>query len=111
MGADEFLAYADLLATSRFERSLWLDTTMVLGTMKDEYWVGMAEHEEIVRQLCVAFPHRVMYGSDWPMIPYAWDRELRKLQEWALPEEALSQILRKTAEDFYAIDGSDGGQQ
>jgi hypothetical protein len=53
MGADEFEAYADLMATSRFERSLWLDTTMVLGTMKDEYgaplglWDMGAPHNSI----------------------------------------------------------------
>ena len=107
MGADEFEAYADLMATSRFERSLWLDTTMVLGTMKDEYWAGMAQHEALVRQVCASFPHRVMYGTDWPMIPYAWDRELKQLQEWALPDDAMARILRLTAVDFYGI--HDGG--
>ena len=48
-----------------------------------------------------------MYGTDWPMIPYAWDRELKQLQEWALPDDAMARILRLTAVDFYGI--HDGG--
>lgn len=47
---------------------------------------------------------RVMYGSDFPNIPYAWDRELKKLQKAGLTADELERITYKNAIDFFAID-------
>jgi hypothetical protein len=41
------------------------------------------------------------YGSDFPNIPYAWDRELQWLSRSGLPAESLEWILRKSAEAFF----------
>ena len=38
-------------------------------------------------------PERVMYGTDFPNVPYAWDREIRALVQERLPEQALAQVL------------------
>ena len=46
---------------------------------------------------------RVMYGSDFPNIPYAWDRELKGLNQSSLTFENLEQILYKNAKIFFDI--------
>jgi len=44
-----------------------------------------------------------MYGSDFPNIPYAWDRELKRLRASGLPQENLEWILRKSANSFFGL--------
>ncbi|MDB5099085.1 MAG: amidohydrolase family protein, partial [Cyanobacteria bacterium RYN_339] len=36
---------------------------------------------------------RILYGSDFPNLPYAWDRELRNLAAMGLGDAALAAIL------------------
>jgi len=45
---------------------------------------------------------RIMYGSDFPNIPYAWDRELKALKALGLPPDKLEWILSKSASCFLA---------
>lgn len=68
LGADEYEAYAALL--DRYEH-LWLDTTMAIAGFIGESATPMS----IVRGRA----ERLLYGSDFPNLPYAWDRELRRL--------------------------------
>lgn len=50
--------------------NLWLDTTMTLAEyLPTEYFSRLAEMRV----------DRVMFGTDLPNLPYAWDRELRPL--------------------------------
>jgi hypothetical protein len=44
-----------------------------------------------------------MFGTDFPNIPYAWDRELRGIDALGLPEDALRWILADTARALYGI--------
>jgi predicted TIM-barrel fold metal-dependent hydrolase len=53
--------------------------------------------------LSVFRPDRVMYGSDFPNLPYAWDRELRRFSKLDLPGDAPAMILGKNAAEFYGI--------
>ena len=46
---------------------------------------------------------RIMYGTDFPNIPYAWDRELKKLMEHPLAPETLSKILGGNAISLFTI--------
>jgi predicted TIM-barrel fold metal-dependent hydrolase len=92
LGADEFDAYRGL--QDRFE-NLWLDTTMVLAD-----YLPIAELPDVGRFR----PDRLMFGTDFPNIPYAWDRELRRLAALGLPDESLRWILADTARDLYEID-------
>jgi predicted TIM-barrel fold metal-dependent hydrolase len=46
-----------------------------------------------------------MYGSDFPNIPYAWDRELKWLRDTRLGDDELDMILYKNAVDFFELDG------
>jgi predicted TIM-barrel fold metal-dependent hydrolase len=46
---------------------------------------------------------RIIFGTDFPNLPYAWDREIKHLIELKLPDTALERILGKNAMEFYAI--------
>jgi hypothetical protein len=46
---------------------------------------------------------RVLYGSDFPNIPYAWDRELKELAAAGLSHDFLARLMWKNARDFYGI--------
>ena len=92
LGFDELSAYRDLI--SKYD-NLWLDTTMVLA----DYF----PMEGIV-DLSGYRLDRIMYGSDFPNIPYAWDRELKRLKASGLSRDALEWILNKSASHFFDIE-------
>ncbi len=91
LGADEFEAYRRL--QERFDH-LWLDTTMMLAD-----YLPVENPPDISRLR----PERLMFGTDFPNIPYAWDRELRGIDALGLPEDALRWILADTARALYGI--------
>jgi predicted TIM-barrel fold metal-dependent hydrolase len=91
LGADEFEAFGAML--ERFE-NLWLDTTMALAG----YLPGPGP-----LPLSSLRPDRVIYGTDFPNIPYAWDRELRRLAAMDLPPGTLELVLGKNAEQFFSL--------
>ena len=95
LGADEFSGYARLL--ERYD-SLWLDTTMSGA----DYFDIPFPMEAIERR-----PERVMYGTDFPNIPYAWDREVKALSR-RCKEEVLEAILGGNARTFYGLEGASG---
>ena len=95
LGADEFDAYRRL--QERFDH-LWLDSTMVLAD-----YLPIAEQPDIHRLR----PDRLMFGTDFPNIPYAWDRELKHLHAMGLPQEFLRWVLWDTARALYQIDIAD----
>jgi hypothetical protein len=76
--------------------NLWLDTTMVLT----DYFP--IEERIDIRKYRI---DRIMYGSDFPNIPYAWDRELKWLRDLRLSDDELDRILNKNAADFYDLHG------
>jgi predicted TIM-barrel fold metal-dependent hydrolase len=91
LGIDEFSAYERLLER---HDNLWLDTTMVLAEYFDE---------RPARRMLEMRPDRVMYGTDFPNIPYDWDRELVKLVALGLPEGTLAAILGGTARTLHGV--------
>lgn len=95
LGFDEINQYKTLI--EKYD-TLWLDTTMVLT----DYFpmpnkIGL-EHYRL---------DRIMYGSDFPNIPYAWDRELKCLTKSSLTYEDLEKVLQKNAEKFYLTKNND----
>lgn len=46
---------------------------------------------------------RIMYGSDFPNIPYEWDRELKILKTVDVSRDALEKISSKNAVDFFKL--------
>jgi predicted TIM-barrel fold metal-dependent hydrolase len=79
---------ADYLALMERHARLYLDTTMYfapgspIGSRFVADAAGMA-----------ARANRIVYGTDFPNIPFPYDRELRGLEALALPEPALRAIL------------------
>ena len=86
LGADEYDDYARLL--ERYP-NLMLDSTMVLA----HYFIGEDPFWMLRR-----FPKRVMYGTDFPNLPYAWNREIKRLAASTIGQETLALLLSKNAE-------------
>jgi predicted TIM-barrel fold metal-dependent hydrolase len=91
LGADEFSEFRDLL--EKYD-NLWLDTTMVLC----DYLPGID-----VPPLDTFRQDRVMFGTDFPNIPFAWDRELKTLAGFDLPDDFLEAVLHKNARALFSI--------
>ena len=92
LGADEFDAYQRMLV--KYD-NLWLDTTMTLAQyLPMDYYPKLADMRA----------DRIMFGTDFPNLPYAWDREIKQLVRQNLPEETLTRILGQNALEFYQID-------
>lgn len=91
LGFDEICEYKDLI--EKYD-TLWLDTAMVLT----DYFpmvnrIGL-DHYRV---------DRIMYGSDFPNIPYAWDRELKWLKHASVSFDQLEWVLHKSAAQFFSI--------
>jgi predicted TIM-barrel fold metal-dependent hydrolase len=91
LGADEYDGYARLLER---HDNLWLDTTMAIT----DYF----PFENPIRMIGIR-PSRILYGTDFPNLPYAWDREVKKILGHDLTEEARAQVLGGTARALFDI--------
>lgn len=91
LGFDEFTEYREL--TEKYD-NLWLDTTMV---MTDYFPAPKGFDLSLYRR------DRVMYGSDFPNIPFAWDRELKALRNLNLSYDFLNKITCANAIEFFAL--------
>jgi hypothetical protein len=91
LGFDETAAYRNLVA--KYD-NLWLDTTMVITD-----YFELEEHIDLGWYRS----DRIMYGSDFPFIPYAWDRELKELNARDISCDFLEKISFKNAVDFFGL--------
>ncbi len=91
LGADEFESYRRLLENYD---NLWLDTTMTLAD-----YLPFSNIPDLGEMRA----DRLIFGSDFPNLPYAWDREIQKLCNLNLARERLSKLLYQNAAEFYAI--------
>ena len=90
-GMDEYDAYTRLI--NDYD-NLWLDTAMaVTDYLPVESPVNLLDLR----------PDRILYGSDFPNIPYAWDRELKALESSGLSRESLDRITWKNAAELFDI--------
>ena len=74
--------------------NLWLDLAMVLA---DYLPIPDPPQLSEMRQ------ERIMYGTDFPNIPYAWDREIKRLHELNLPRARLEGILWRNCFEFFSV--------
>jgi len=91
LGADEFEGYRALL---RRHDNLWLDTTMAVAG-----FFGVDPPADLLRER----PDRVLYGTDFPNLPYAWDRELHRLVASGLSDQALENLLGGNARALWRL--------
>ncbi len=88
MGAPDTNAYFQLMSS---HPRLYLDTTMVFAQTsplggRDIDIVSLAAHAD-----------RVLYGTDYPNIPYEYGRERAGVASLGLPEDALDAVMRGNA--------------
>jgi predicted TIM-barrel fold metal-dependent hydrolase len=91
LGFDEVKAYKELI--EKYD-TLWLDTTMVITdyfTIEEK--INLSHYRS----------DRIMYGSDFPNIPYAWDRELKVLKKSDISYDVLEKLSHKNAIDFFDL--------
>jgi uncharacterized protein len=91
LGADEFEEYFRLVL--QYE-NLYLDTTMAIAG----FLFGKPP-EKLFPQLAP----RLLYGTDFPNIPYAWDRELRVALQAGIPAEHQEAFFYKNAEKLFVL--------
>jgi predicted TIM-barrel fold metal-dependent hydrolase len=91
LGADELDAYEKLV--ERYDH-LWLDTTMMLA---DYFSLN------VPLRILEARPDRIFYGTDFPNLPYGWDRELVRIKSRKWSDATLEKVLATNARDFYGI--------
>lgn len=96
LGADRYGEYADLLAA---HPNLYLDTAMAVTD-----YLEPAPPLDLVRR----WPRRILYGTDFPNVPYAWDRELRVLAGAGLPPADLAALAGGTARRLFGPPGLRG---
>lgn len=95
MGADEYEAFQRLHTEYN---NLWLDTTM---TLSEYLFLDFEFKLDDFRQ------DRIIFGTDFPNLPYAWDREIKRLCKMNLPEESLALILGWNAKTLFSIQSQD----
>ncbi|KAG0311999.1 hypothetical protein BGZ99_009785 [Dissophora globulifera] len=111
--------------------NLYLDTTMTFGSFF-ESMDGNKPLAQMIRTMLLKHSDRIMYGTDWPNIPYDWCRELANLisivdgdgeatnisrlaeesrgqNRTAEGDSALEQVLWKNAAHFYGISEAELG--
>jgi len=91
LGADEFEPYR--LMSDTYD-NLWLDTTMTLAD-----YLPFDDRPDLADMRA----DRLIFGSDFPNLPYAWDREIKQVCRLNLTPERLSGLLYKNALEFYAV--------
>ena len=86
-GVPDSLRYIDMAAQ---EPRLFLDTTMVFA--RESPMHVFFPHDTIERAA-----GQIVYGTDWPNIPHAYDSELRALEAMELSPGVLDAITRENA--------------
>ncbi|MGD8226972.1 MAG: amidohydrolase family protein [Desulfobacteraceae bacterium] len=79
--------------------TLYLDTTMMLANFFDAPVNG----EKLIR-----YADRILYGSDYPHIPYSMEREVRGILEMDLGEDVTRKIFYVNATKLFPIKKGDG---
>ena len=95
LGMDEYVAYQCMTETYD---NLWLDTSVACA--------DFLPTEQVVR-LDEMRVDRIMYGSDFPNIPYAWDREINQIKAAQLSSASMEKIFSENARNFFGIKDSE----
>ena len=82
--------YAEFLARAETHERVHLDTTMVFTDFFDD--LGAAYPHELLPRL-QAIGDKVLLGSDFPNIPYPYERQLDALERLGLGDEWLRAVL------------------
>lgn len=87
MGHPDTAEYMDILSENN---RLYLDTTMAFSKVN-----GL--HQKVPAETIEKHSSRILFGTDYPNIPYAYDLEPNVLKNLGLSEKALQLILGENA--------------
>jgi predicted TIM-barrel fold metal-dependent hydrolase len=96
LGADEYVEMEAML--DEFP-NLYLDTAMAVGGAFE----GAMQIRSAGLDLLGRRPGRILYGSDFPNLPYEWTRELRVIEGLGLAAGAKAALLGGTAARLFGI--------
>jgi predicted TIM-barrel fold metal-dependent hydrolase len=91
LGQDQ---WREFFALARGSDALYLDTTMAVGGYLTDDQPGAAE--------LTALQDRLLFGTDFPNLPYAWGRELAWLRGLEQGPAVLEKLLRGNARRLLA---------
>ena len=91
LGVDESDKFEAMLADYP---GLYLDTTMAITG-----YFPYQPDADIVRRN----PDRILYGTDFPNLPYAWDRELKAVRALKLPAADEAKVLGGNAARLFGV--------
>jgi predicted TIM-barrel fold metal-dependent hydrolase len=95
MGAYEVDAFCELARTNE---NVFLDTTFSMSTVVEEYMEF--DPDSVADETLVDLSASLMYGSDFPNIPYPYAEERAHLLDRNLPPETQRDIFSRTARRF-----------
>lgn len=91
LGADEYAQFEAML--DEFP-NLYLDTTMAIGG----YFERGPDLEMLRRR-----PDRILYGTDYPNLPYEWETELNVIRGLKLPAADEARVLGGNAARLFGL--------
>ena len=89
---------AEFLELARAHESVFLDTTFAMSAVATEY-MGF-DPSSIATGTLIDLSESIMYGSDYPNIPYPYEAERAHLLDRDLPTEVQTDIFARTARRF-----------
>ena len=100
MGAFEYKKFLNLLDT---HENIYLDTTMIYipNNIFNERENTRPNHEELL-----SYQDRILYGSDFPNIPYEYERSTQGLLELDLSRDFYENIFYNNAKKLFNISDS-----
>ena len=99
MGTYEVEAFLEL---ARDHASVYLDTTFAMSTSAPET-MGF-DPSSIADETVVELSESIMYGSDFPNIPYPYRNERAGLLARDLPRETMRDVFYRTAIDYLGLE-------
>jgi predicted TIM-barrel fold metal-dependent hydrolase len=88
----------EFLALAREHESVFLDTTFAMSAVADQYMDF--DPSTIPDATLIELSESIMYGSDYPNIPYPYEEERAHLLSRGLPVEVQRDIFARTARRF-----------
>ena len=100
MGAFEYRKFLDLLDN---HENLYLDTTMIYisNNIFNERIKNRPNKEELF-----SYQDRILFGSDFPNIPYEYESSTRGLLELDMPRDFYENIFYNNAKKLFNISDS-----
>ncbi|WP_247003506.1 amidohydrolase family protein [Halosolutus gelatinilyticus] len=99
MGAYEVGAFLEF---ARNNENVYLDTTFAMSTSAPDT-MGF-DPSTIADETLIELSESIMYGSDYPNVPYPYRNERAGLLDRDLPEETARDIFYRTAIDYLGLE-------